>query len=174
MCWCLTTEVSEQFLSWTFILLLIQEHLLLTEWNWKKWRRWSCLFLTVQSQSLNFERILLNVCHLVATSGNIMSSWPDNPDRVWRFFWGANWTWFDHWCSLHLQLGQSTQWKQSGDHLGTLSRYWVSKETCTLQCSRYNFRSALHSPFLSVHLKIIVCSFCNLVTFYCPLLTCLM
>lgn len=134
----------------------------------KKWRRGSCL-LTVKSQSLNSERILLTICHLVATSGNIMSSWPDNPDRVWRFFWGANWTWFDHWCSLHLPLGQSTQWKQSGDHLGTLSRYWVSKETCTPQCARYDFRSELHSPFLSVHLKIIVCSFCNLVKFWTAL-----
>lgn len=139
MWWCLTTEVSEHFLSWAFTLLLIQEHILLTiilklSYYCDAWGFLCCY--TVKSQSLNFERsaaFLLNDYHLVAISCNSMSSWPENPDRVWRFYWGANWTWSDHWCSLHIPLGQSACWKQPGGHLGTLSRYRVSKKTSTLQ-----------------------------------------
>lgn len=48
--------------------------------------------------------------------------------RFWRLHRGADWGWSDHWCPLHVQLGQSTQWKEPGGHMGTLSWHWVSKE----------------------------------------------
>lgn len=91
------------------------------------------------------EHLLLGVVNALSPSG-----------RFWWFHGGADWSRFDHWCSLRVQMGESTLQRQPGRHLGPLSWHWVSEtwqhfcHLCVCQCSI--FRCALPNPLYETHI----------------------